>query len=101
MEHLTDWVRNLSWCLAAASTVLSLTACGSGGSIDFYAGTRPTSNKGAAATTMVPASLPLAIESGKSTANGYHAKLQFNSVKGTELTGGGYSLKLKHTVRNR
>jgi hypothetical protein len=91
------YARGLAIAMAAFSTV----ACGNGGSINFQPGVLPTFNNRGAATTSVPASSALWIESGKTTANGYHAKVQINPVKGTQLTGGGYEVKMKHTVRNR
>lgn len=83
------------------ASVLLLSACGSGGSIEFFDGTSPAGTPRGVATTMVPASIALAIESGKTTADGYHAKLQLNPRKGRQLSGGGYSVELKHTTRNR
>lgn len=79
----------------------SLSACGNGGSINFNnpGNSNPTNNRGVG-VTFVPASQALAIESGKTTATGYHAKLQLNPLQSTELTGSSYKLKLKHTVRN-
>lgn len=80
-----------------------LNACGNGGSISFEPSPtpNPTINDRGADLTIVPASVALSIESGKTTANGYHAKLQLNPNKGVELTGSGYTLKMKHATRNR
>ncbi len=103
MERLINLAQNLIWVLTAAAALFALVACGNGGSINFQPpATGPgTINNRGAATTMVPASQALAIESGQTTATGYHAKLQLNPNKGTELTGSGYNMKLKHTTRNR
>lgn len=90
-------VKGLATVMAALSTV----ACGNGGSINFQPGVIPTTNSSGSSTSLVPASNALWIESGKTVANGYHAKLQINPTKGTSLTASGYELKMKHTVRNR
>lgn len=87
--------------VAMAATLTTTVACGNGGSIQFQPGTGPVTNNRGAASSMVPASQALAIESGKTTANGFHAKVQLNFQKGTKVTGSGYEVELKHTVRNQ
>jgi hypothetical protein len=79
--------------------LLGLTACGNGGSINFIDG-GSTSQTGISSFNMVPASQALAVESGKTPANGYHAKLQLNPLKGQALSGsGGYKATMKLTTR--
>jgi hypothetical protein len=75
-------------------------ACDSGGKIEFHDGHRE-SEIGVPRFNLVPASVALAIEPGKSRANGYHAKLEINPVGGQKLkSGSGYELKLKYTGRS-
>lgn len=82
---------------------LGLSACGNGGSINFMdegSSAPPTSTNSVSAFDLVPASQALVIESGKTAANGYHAKLQLNPLKGQTLTApGGYKANLKFTSR--
>jgi hypothetical protein len=94
-------VQNCARVLALAASALFLVACGNGGSIQFQPSPVPAPLNRGAAITMVPASEALAIESGKTTANGYHAKVQLNFTKGTTAAAGAYDVQLKHTVRNR
>lgn len=82
-----------------ATTILS-TACGNSGSITFRPESSVRTPRGIS-VTQVPASQALAVEDGFTPATGHTAKLQINPVKGTVLTGGGYTVKMKHTVRNR
>lgn len=86
--------------LALFLLFFSLVACGNSGSITF----RPEEGSRRArgiSVTQVPASQAQAVEFGQTYATGHTAKIQINPTKGTELTGGGYKVKLKHTVRNR
>lgn len=87
--------------LLLAIGTLVLVACGNGGSIEFRPDSTPRKRNKGAATTMVPSGSALLTEFGQTPATGHTAKFQVNPIKGTELTGGGYTLKLKHTVRNR
>jgi hypothetical protein len=85
-------------------TLFFCVACNNGGKIQFFDDSSvapvPQAPK-SAGYSFVPASQALMVESGKTTANGYHAKVQFNPQSGTKLTGGGYTVKLKYTTRNR
>jgi len=103
VERLADFTQNLARCLSLAAAALVLAACGNGGSIEFQppATTPGIVNNRGASTSMVPAGVALAIETSQTTATGYHAKLQFNPLKGTQLTGSGYTLKPKHVTRNQ
>lgn len=79
---------------------LSLAACGNSGSITFRPEQGVRQSRGIS-VTQVPASQAQVVEFGQTYATGHTAKIQINPIKGTELTGGGYKVKLKHTVRNR
>lgn len=93
--------RLLLTLISLMSLTLSISACGNGGHVDFNPDflakqAKPT------AFNLVPASRALAIESGKTIATGYSAKLQLSDIKGTHLAAGnGYTAQVKYTVRNR
>ncbi len=87
-------------CIAAIG-IFCLMACDNGGKIEFRPDTTPRKRNKGSAVTMVPAGKAIITEFGQTPATGHTAKVQINPVQGTELTGGGYTLKLKHTVRNR
>lgn len=98
------WRRCLRTSLASKFILtfafLSAAACGNGGRIEFDPGFVAKTSKGPG-FNLVPASNALVVESGKNVSTGYHAKVQLNTVKGTQLTGSGYAAKLKYTARNR
>lgn len=78
------------------------TACGNGGQITFDPSMIEHQNNKPAPFSVVPASQALAIESSQTVATGYHAKLQLNPLKGTNLTSvTGHRAQMKFTVRNR
>lgn len=80
-------------------------ACGNGGGILFLEPSQPsvdpsTGNK-TSSFNLIPASQALMVESGKTPANGYHAKMQMTPIGGQKFTAaGGYKAKLKYTTRN-
>lgn len=92
----------LSLCkiLILSSILAALTACGNGGKINFFDSSSTASNS-PAGFNMVPGSKALVIESGKTTTNGYHAKIEYNTLKGQTFTAaGGYSARLDFTSRH-
>lgn len=86
--------------LILSALFLLTAACGNGGSINFDPGYIARTSK-TPGFTLVQGGRALAVESGKTVATGVHAKLELNSTKGTTLTSGSYTAKIKYTTRNR
>lgn len=96
---------NHVWYLCFIPIVCGLVACGNKGQINFVedgAGRGPDSSTYQnAGFNLVAGSQALMVESGKTTANGYHAKVQLNEQKGISLSGGGLRANIKFTTRTR
>jgi hypothetical protein len=89
--------------LAFLSFILSFTtACGNGGSVIFAPDAQPsTANSRPTGYTLVPGSQALMLQSGHvSTATGYHAKVQLNSIGGTKMSSpSSHQAVIKFTTR--
>ncbi len=83
-------------------SLMSLPGCGNGGAINFTNQEPSVSVNKSSSFNYVPASQALVIQSGKTTTNGYHGKLQMNPLGGQLMSGpGGYKAQVKFTARSR
>ncbi|MBX3023000.1 MAG: hypothetical protein KF799_15095 [Bdellovibrionales bacterium] len=86
--------------LLLAAVLLTASACGNGGSINFDPGYL-TKTYAVPKFTMTEGGLALVVEDGLTPTTGYHGKLQFNSVSGIKMSNASHYAKIKYTVRNR
>ena len=71
-----------------------ISACNNEGEIKFHDGAS-TSSRGVTSLSITPGAQALAVESGKTKATGYHARLELNTIQGQKVqSNSGYSVRL-------